>query len=95
MAQITHTIHCPACQGNDLQRWGKTSNDKPRLRCNACKRTFLNRDDYTPEKGQTPGFIETVLAAYQERSSMRGIARTFKISRNTLAAWLKKSSTDA
>jgi transposase-like protein len=91
VAQITRTLRCPACQGSDLQRWGRTSNDKPRFRCNACKKTFLDSDGYTPQKGQMPGFVETVLAAYQERSSMRGIARTFGISRNTLANWLKKS----
>ena len=34
---------------------------------------------------------EQILAAYtNERSSMRGIQRTFGVSRPTLAAWLKK-----
>jgi transposase-like protein len=30
------------------------------------------------------------LAAYHERSSMRGIQRTFGVSRPTLVAWIKK-----
>jgi transposase-like protein len=32
-----------------------------------------------------------VLAAYQERASMRGVARIFGISRNSLAELIKKS----
>jgi transposase-like protein len=34
---------------------------------------------------------EQILATYQERPSMRGIQRIYGVSRNTLAAWLKKS----
>lgn len=94
MSRITHTLTCPSCEGDDLQRWGKTEPDKQgkqkqRYRCNACKRVFL--DSYTPEKGEIPGFLETALAMYQERSSMRGVARTLGISRNTLSVWIKKS----
>ena len=33
---------------------------------------------------------ETILRAYQERSSLRGLSRTFGVSRNTVTAWLKK-----
>jgi len=32
-----------------------------------------------------------ILAAYHERMSLRGIARVFSVSRNTISAWLKKS----
>jgi transposase-like protein len=37
---------------------------------------------------------EQILAAYNERSSMRGIQRTFGVSRNTLSSWLKKRHSD-
>jgi transposase-like protein len=30
------------------------------------------------------------LRAYQERSSLRGLSRTFGVSRNTVTSWLKK-----
>ena len=30
-----------------------------------------------------------ILAAYYERFSLRGLSRTFGVSRNTVAAWLK------
>ena len=33
-----------------------------------------------------------VLRAYQGRSSLRGLSRTFGITRKTITAWLKKSS---
>ena len=98
MSQITHTLTCPTCEGNDLQRWGKAKPNKQgerkqRYRCNACKRVFL--DTYTPEKGDIPGFIDKALAMYQERASMRGVARVLGISRNTLADWIKKSKSDS
>ena len=97
MAKISHTLCCPDCQGEDLQRWGKAKPDsqgqsKQRYRCNGCKKTFL--ESYTPELGDIPGFKETALAMYQERASMRGVARTLSISRHTLADWLKKRDAD-
>jgi transposase-like protein len=43
-----------------------------------------------PKRGYTEEQKEQILAAYKERSSMRGIQRTFGVSRNTLTSWLKK-----
>ncbi|MES2464224.1 MAG: hypothetical protein V4671_26980 [Armatimonadota bacterium] len=47
------------------------------------------------DRTNDPAFVAQVLATYQERASMRGVARLFKISRNTLAALLKKSQNTA
>ncbi len=33
---------------------------------------------------------EQILRAYDERSSLRGLTRTFGVSRNTVTAWIKK-----
>jgi len=33
---------------------------------------------------------EMILRAYDERSSMRGLTRTFGVARNTVTAWIKK-----
>jgi transposase-like protein len=33
-----------------------------------------------------------ILRAYEERSSLRGLERTFGISRDTVITWIKKSS---
>src|SRR2546421_3603426 len=35
---------------------------------------------------------ELILRAYQERSSLRGLTRTFGVSRNTVTGWLKKKA---
>ncbi|MCP5197107.1 MAG: hypothetical protein H6974_10030 [Gammaproteobacteria bacterium] len=34
-----------------------------------------------------------ILRAYEERSGLRGLSRTFGVSRNTVGAWLKKART--
>ena len=41
--------------------------------------------------GYTEEERELILRAYQERSSLRGLTRTFGVSRNTVTNWLKKS----
>ena len=82
----TLTITCPYCTSDHTIHFGKTTNGFPRYRCRGCHKTFSD----APERGHTEAFKERVLAAYQERMSMRGIARTFKISRNTLTQWLKE-----
>ena len=86
--------HCPDCHSPTVFRQGKTPQATQRLRCKDCKRTFINPAD---QRGYSPAFKEQVLAAYQERASMRGISRVFKISRNTLTTWLKQKggSSDA
>jgi transposase-like protein len=33
---------------------------------------------------------EQILRAYDERSALRGLTRTFGVSRNTVTAWIKK-----
>jgi len=37
---------------------------------------------------------ELIINVYQERCSMRGIERTFRVSRRTLSAWLKEQAND-
>jgi len=37
---------------------------------------------------------ELIINVYQERSSMRGIERTFGVSHRTLSAWLKEQAND-
>jgi transposase-like protein len=82
-------VCCRYCgQSQKLVRHGRTSSGNPRYRCLACNKTFCQN----PGTAAHPAALkEQVLAAYQERCSMRGIARIFGISRNTLARWVKKS----
>ncbi|GAB4453322.1 MAG: hypothetical protein OHK0029_05900 [Armatimonadaceae bacterium] len=78
----TILISCPYCRSEQTIHFGKTTNGYPRYRCKACYKTFSD----APDRGHTEEFKERVLAAYQERMSMRGVARAFPISRNTLVA---------
>lgn len=85
---ITLTITCPHCHSEEVMRFGRTRTDKQRYRCHACSRTFCDN----PAPRQTdPVRKAQILAAYEERASMRGVARVFGVSRNTLAGWLKKT----
>ena len=93
MVQQVTTILCKFCGSDDVIRSGKTDSGNQRYKCRACFRTFSIAAK-TPRL-QDPAFVATVLAAYQERASMRGVARIFGISRNTLADLLKKSSESA
>ncbi len=43
----------------------------------------------TPKVGYTTEYKATVIKAYAERSSLRGLARTFKHSRTTITKWIK------
>ena len=83
------TICCPYCGSEDLVRNGHASNGKQKYRCKSCKRQSRENP---AENGYTEERREEIIRAYQERSSLRGLARTFKVSRNTVKNWLKKSS---
>ena len=83
--EITYT--CPRCASPNLVKNGKNRYGNQQFRCKDCsKMGVLN-----PKNRRTEAEKEQILAAYRERPSMRGIARIFGISRNTLAKWLKKS----
>ena len=80
-------LKCYHCQNENLVRNGKTNNGKQRYLCNDCGK--MSRDNPQPN-GYLPAEREQILAAYQERSSLRGLTRTFGVSRNTVSGWLKK-----
>ena len=84
---VTRTLFCPRCGSAEVIRHGTTASGKQRYRCRSCLSTFC-------ENPQPPGYTEEekaqILAAYQERSSLRGLTRTFGVSRTTVSAWLKE-----
>jgi len=84
---VTITKTCRHCDGDQLYRNGLTSNGKQRYQCKDCGRS--SREDPQPQ-GYTEEERERILRAYQERSSLRGLTRTFGVSRNTVSSWLKK-----
>jgi len=68
-------------------RNGHAANGKQRYKCRACGRQ--SRQSSAPN-GYSEQRRSEILSAYQERSSLRGLERTFGVSRNTVTAWLKK-----
>ena len=82
-------LKCYHCQSENLVRNGKTNNGKQRYLCNDCGR--MSRDNpqsnsYSAEER------EKILRAYEERSSLRGLTRTFGVARNTVSGWLREKN---
>jgi len=86
---ITITLHCPHCQSEALVRNGRAPNGKQKYLCRACHRQ--SREGPSPHTYPEER-REEILSAYQERSSLRGLERTFGVSRTTILAWIKKKS---
>ncbi len=85
---VTKQITCRHCGSIEITRHGLTNNGKQRFLCHDCGR--YSRENPQPN-GYTAHARETILRAYEERSSLRGLSRTFGVSRNTGTSWLKKS----
>jgi transposase-like protein len=89
---VTVTVTCLHCGSDQLVRNGRASNGKQRYKCRACGRQ--SRENPAPN-GYTDQQRTEILSALHERSSLRGIERTFGVSRNTVAAWMKKKLTSS
>ena len=87
MITVTVTISCRYCGSEDIVRNGHTSNGKQRYRCKACNKQ--SRENPAPN-GYSEERREEIIRPYQERSSLRGLTRTFGVARNTVKDWLKK-----
>lgn len=89
---ITITLKCRFCGSEKLVRDGFTRNQKQRFRCRDCKRV-------SRENPVAPGYSEAekerILKAYEERSSLRGLERTFGVARRTVSGWLKKKTNNS
>lgn len=76
---------CPKCQTQSLVKNGLTSTKKQKYRCNHCGcYGSLDSNRYSEERK------EEILRAYKERSSLRGIHRTYGVAITTVLSWLKK-----
>jgi len=71
---ITVTLRCQHCASINLVRRDCKKRSREQPRTNA----------YAGEER------EQIMRAYDERSSLRGLTRTFGIARNTVTAWIKK-----
>jgi transposase-like protein len=78
----TITLSCPHCGSDALVRDGHAPNGKQRYRCHGCGRS--SREKPTPN-AYPEARHEEILHAYQARSSLRGLTRTFGVARATVS----------
>jgi len=85
---IAKIYSCRDCGSQNIVKNGFNRCRSQQYRCKDCgaSKVLNPKVKYTEEKK------EEIMRAYQERASQRGIARTFGVSRQTLANWLKKNS---
>ncbi len=86
---VTITIRCRHCGSNQVVKNGHAPNGKQLYRCRACQRQ--GRERPTPH-AYPEDRRQEILRASQERSSLRGLQRTFGVSRNTVVGWIKKTA---
>ncbi len=85
---LTPTLPCAHCGSEHLVSNGHAKNGKLRFQCRACYK-YGRQDPGSASYDEKTKAV--ILAAYHERTSIRGLRRIFGVSRNTVAAWLKKS----
>ena len=89
---VTKVVYCRHCGSDDLVKIGFAPNNaKQNFLCHPCGRQSRENpspNKYTQERAKRKIFLR----AYQERSSLRGLRRTFGLSPpTTVISWLKKS----
>jgi transposase-like protein len=79
---------CRTCGSTHIVKNGHRANGKQKYKCHGCGGygTLEVEPKYSAERKAE------ILRAYEERSSMRGIQRTFGVSRPTLAKWLREAA---
>jgi len=84
---VNKVIKCYHCGSKAIKKNGKAPNGKQKYKCKDCGKA--SRENPVA-KGYSKAEKETILKAYQERSSLRGLVRTFGVSRTTVTKWIKK-----
>ena len=76
--------HCPQCNSIDMVKNGTDYKGAQKFHCHNCKAYgTLNAQGHYSEDEKA-----TILRAYRERASMRGVERIFGTARQTLARWI-------
>ena len=83
---LTQSLCCRKCGSTNLVKNGSNSAGNPKSKCKDCGfggviQTKRGVDEATKEK---------IAKAYQERSSLRGVARIFNVSHQSVLNWTKK-----
>ena len=82
----TTIVHvCARCGSERIRKNGHATNGAQRAKCLDCERTFIV-EPVGPRYDQA--FKDQVLAAYQDRMSLRGTQRTFGVCYQTVMVWL-------
>jgi len=84
---VTVTLRCQHCASINLVRNGLAADDRQRYLCRDCQKRSRAQPRTIAYSEQER---DRILRAYDERSSLRGLTRTFGVSRNTVTAWIKK-----
>lgn len=84
---VAEPVTCRHCGSDAIVRYGLAPNGKQKYLCHSCGRQ--SRANPSPN-GYEEERREEILRAYEERSSLRGLERTFGVSRNTVTRWLEQ-----
>jgi len=83
----TKVYSCRKCQSEDLVKNGTNASGSSQYHCKACgSYGVLERTERATEEKK-----ELIINVYQERSSMRGIERTFGVSRTNIECLVKRT----
>lgn len=85
---VTQQISCYHCSSEKIVKNGVAPNGKQKYKCKTCGKQSREKPSVN---GYEEERKEEILRAYEERSSLRGLTRTFGVARNTVTRWLKKS----
>jgi insertion element IS1 protein InsB len=86
MIEETIIYSCRSCGSEDIIRNGHNKCGSAQYLCKACGACRV----LTPKVRYTPEQKATVLKAYRERMSLRGLQRVFGAWRSTVLRWLKQ-----
>ena len=84
---ITVTLTCPHCTSENLIKHGFAPDGRQKYRCKNCGKQHRENprsNAYSEEQK------EIFIKASQERSSLRGVQRTFGVDRHSVSKWMKK-----
>jgi len=84
---IVEKLTCRKCSSENIVRNGSNSAGNPKSKCKDCGFGGVIQI----KKGVDDATKEKIAKAYQERSSLRGVARIFNVSHQSVLRWTKKS----
>ena len=86
MIQVTITYHCHTCGSDNIVRNGTNKCVSPQYHCKDCGAYRV----LDPKRPRAESDRDTIMRAYKERASMRGLERIFNIARQTVARWIQE-----